>query len=296
MAKRPDIHEPLPADSTDVSTIDFVPQDEASKTRRDKAEDYAYTINHALACTATDLIDPYVGDWTQKYLKRRFSVGCGHDHSDDKSGTKFQNIVGELVGDFGAVPLTILVQRHMPWLMNAIRYAAEPILGDFFRHGAKEAAKNRAVDALQQGVPYSAEAYRAHAKEIYRYEMQHLPQGLVWTASAIGLNIATQKAIGNPSPASHIFAGKLVGSGLSTGLLFGVRGLAPETAHRWDRWATSNVLLPGAKVIGKLIGVHEKDIESVAQKKDALENRDWANQVRQQKASAAEPVASVATR
>ena len=281
MAKRPDIHEPLPADSTDVSTIDFVPQDEASKTPRDKAEDYAYTINHALACTATDLIDPYVGKWTQKYLNRRVSIGCGHDHSAD-GGSTAQNWIGEVVGDFGAVPLTILVQRQMPWLMDAVRYVAEPILGDFFRHGAKEAARTRAMEALQQGVPYSAEDFRAHAKEIYRYEMQHLPQGLMWTASSIGLNIATQKAIGNPSPASHIFAGKVTGSALSTGLLFGVRGLAPETAHRWDRWATSTVLLPGAKVIGKLIGVHEKDIESVAQKKDALENRDWANQVRQQ--------------
>ncbi|PZP86516.1 MAG: hypothetical protein DI582_02690 [Azospirillum brasilense] len=283
MQKKPDSHEPIPMDTT-ISTVDFAPQPEESKSRQDKGEDVAYTINHALACTATDLIDPYVGKWTQKYLNRRVSIGCGEDHGHDSSTA--HNWIGEVVGDFGAVPLTIFVQRKMPFVMDAVRYAAEPILGDFFRHGAKEAARDRAMQAMEEGKPYSAEAYRAHAKEIYRYEMQHLPQGLMWTASSIGLNIATQKAIGNPSPVGHILAGKVTGSAISTGLLFGIRGAAPETAHRWDQFATGKVLIPATKVLGKLFGVHEKDIESMAQKKEALENSRWAGHVREQKEQA----------
>jgi len=56
---------------------------EAHKTKEERAEDIAYTINHALACTVTDFIDPFVGNLTQKYLGKRISIGCGHDHSKD---------------------------------------------------------------------------------------------------------------------------------------------------------------------------------------------------------------------
>jgi hypothetical protein len=259
-----------------ASSIDFTPTREADKSRVQKAEDYAYTINHALACTATDLIDPYVGKVTQKYLSRRISVGCGDDHG---SGSHTHNWVGEVVGDFGAVPLTIGIQRFAPWIMDAVRYVAEPVMGDMFRHGAKKAAQASMLKAMDAGQPYNIEDFRTHAHAIYRYEMQHLPQGLMWTASSIGLNIATQKMIGSTAKPSHIFAGKLAGSSLSTGLLFGIRGFSPDSAHRWDKWATTNVLLPTTRAVGKLFGVRAKDVETMAEKKEAMENKHWTGRV-----------------
>ena len=87
----------------------------SDKSSAQHAENIAYTINHALACTATDFIDPWIGRMTQKYLRQRVSIGCGHDHSADH-GTAWQGVVGELVGDFGAVPVTVAVQHYAPWV------------------------------------------------------------------------------------------------------------------------------------------------------------------------------------
>ena len=64
---------------------------EAHREARDRTEDLAYTLNHAIACTATDFIDPevsrfvqnhgakYAPGWMQPYLAK-FRIGCGCAH------------------------------------------------------------------------------------------------------------------------------------------------------------------------------------------------------------------------
>jgi hypothetical protein len=54
---------------------------EAQKTKEERAEDIAYTINHSLACTATDFINPVIATLTEGRIKG--VGGCGHDHSGD---------------------------------------------------------------------------------------------------------------------------------------------------------------------------------------------------------------------
>ncbi|MCE2926129.1 MAG: hypothetical protein LW823_00570 [Rickettsiales bacterium] len=54
---------------------------ERDKTADQRAEDIAYTINHSLACTITDFINPIINSYTDG--KIRGVGGCGHDHSKD---------------------------------------------------------------------------------------------------------------------------------------------------------------------------------------------------------------------
>ncbi|MDX2113106.1 MAG: hypothetical protein SFW63_05195 [Alphaproteobacteria bacterium] len=54
---------------------------EQRKTSAERAEDIAYTINHSLACTLTDFINPIINSYTDG--KIRGIGGCGHDHSKD---------------------------------------------------------------------------------------------------------------------------------------------------------------------------------------------------------------------
>lgn len=251
----------------------------SDKTKAQHAENIAYTINHALACTATDFIDPFVSTKVQKYLNQKVSFGCGHDHSKDGDhghGSNWQGVVGELAGDFGAVPVTVLLQHYAPWFMDAIRWVSEPIMGDLFRNGAKAAATHQSKQAMLNGTPFSPEEYRARARELYHYEIQHLPQGLVWTVTAVVANVKIQKhVLHNPSDEKDIYAGKITGALVSSSLLFGTRAFATDKAKKWDEWATTKVFMPMTKSVGKWFGVEEKDVNSLIDRQKQMNDPNW---------------------
>ena len=48
---------------------------------------------------------------------------------------------GEFIGDFGAVPLTIGVQRYFPKVMNGIRRLTEPLMRPIFKYGIERSSK-----------------------------------------------------------------------------------------------------------------------------------------------------------
>jgi hypothetical protein len=260
-----------------------------TKTQAERSEDIAYTINHALACTATDFIDPYFGNLTQKHLGTRFSIGCGHDHRRDahhghacdhhahapKSHLK-QWWLGEVVGDFGAVPVTIFIQRMFPSLMKGLEKTLENTVGGFFRRGAEKSTRKWAE---KYQISNDSQEYKNHFQEMYHYEIEHLPQALVWTASSIVINLSTQKLTGNHAPLWQLATGKAVGASISAGLVVGARGLFPGAAHRWDAYTSERLFLPATKAVGKLFGVEERAVERLAEKEKALKEEGWTNRI-----------------
>lgn len=256
---------------------------EAKKTEAQQAEDIAYTINHALACTATDFIDPYFGNLTQRYLGKRYSVGCGHDHSKDSAhhdhnhhhhhGSHLKHWwIGEVVGDFGAVPVTVGMQRHFPGFMNGLRTLLEPLLGGFFRRGAERSARHW---AQAQGLSAESQEYKEQADAIYRYEIDHLPQAFMWTASSVALNLGTQRLVGNQAPLWHLVAGKTVGAGISASLVVGGRGFFPAAAHAWDTFTSEHLFLPATKVVVTMFEEDRGAVDRMAEKKKRLHANEW---------------------
>ena len=70
---------------------------ERQKTREQRAEDIAYTINHSIYCTLTDFINPPINAVTDNWL-RWLIPGCGHDHSGDAKGHDGSISVGHVHG------------------------------------------------------------------------------------------------------------------------------------------------------------------------------------------------------
>ncbi len=324
---------------------------EANKTKEQRAEDIAYTINHALACTVTDFIDPYVGNWTQDYLGKRISIGCGHDHSSDHThgttcghthhavslptcgpaphkhgpGCKHDHplipipeahepalpephphkhephepvatpraehtapahkpapikpaghlkhwVIGEVVGDFGAVPVTIAFQRFAPGLMDNIRKVVEPVLGPAFRVGAKLSANQWAG---QQNLSTSSKECKDKQQEIYEHEVRHLPQALIWTASSIAINLTTQRLLGNHAPLWQLAAGKAAGASISAGLVVSGRAMMPRTARNWDQATSKHIFLPLTKIMSPLAGISTQDVDRMASKQE----QSWSDKV-----------------
>lgn len=260
----------------------------STKTQAKRSEDIAYTINHALACTATDFIDPYFGNLTQKHLGTRFSIGCGHehkhehghDHTHHHSHAPHSHLkqwwLGEVVGDFGAVPVTIFIQRMFPSAMDGIGKVMEHALGGFFRRGAEKSTRKW---ALRNSVSNDSQEYKNHFQDVYRYEIEHLPQALVWTASSIAINLTTQKLTGNHAPLWQLATGKAVGATISAGLVVGARGLFPEAAHRWDSYTSTHLFLPATKAVGTLFGVEARTVEKLAEKEKSLKDEGWTDRI-----------------
>lgn len=265
-------------------------QREAAKTDAQRAEDVAYTINHAIACTVTDLVDPIIGDLTQKHLNKRYHIGCSdptHNHGPDNPPHKqWQWWVGEVVGDFGAVPLTIAAQRYAPGFMQGLRTTLGTVLGPIYHLGAEHSAK---AWARERGIAVGGKEYDERVKEIYTHEVDHLPQAAMWTASSMGINVITQKLVGNHGPWWQIGLGKLAGASISIAAVLGARAAMPETVRSLDQWTSRNLFLPATKTVGKAFGVDEKSVERMAQRDEKAEyGTGWRERVNAEASSSTE--------
>lgn len=280
---------------------------ERRKSKQQQAEDIAYTINHSLYCTLTDFLNPPINAATDGYL-RWLIPGCGHDHSKDgghhhhehgvpcthdhhhppanlsrwekvKQASKqafskerfIQYAKGEFIGDFGAVPLTIGVQRLFPNFMNGVRKLCEPAIGPLFKWGAERGTKSW---AKKYNVDTDSQEYKDHLAKTYEYEISHFPQAVVWTGFSLGLNTAYQMHA-DKSPmafdkklllkSSSVLSGILV----TAGVVVAARALAPDKMHSFDTWTSEKAILPATKTVGKVFGIKEADVDRMLEKEES---------------------------
>lgn len=264
---------------------------ERSKNQTEKASEWAYTMNHALSCGATDVfIQPFVGKWVSDAMHHgtmpkglhwlpnifekhdhghshdhghKHGPGCGHDHHHSPSlGNNLSHwITGEIAGDVGAVPLTVAVQRFFPGFMSSLRHMLEPFAGGLFRRGANRDALRWAND---QTTPVDAEQITAKAQELYEYEMSHLPQAVVWNAFSIPINLFAQRLTHSNLSYREMAVGKIFGAAVSNTMLIGGRAMAPDTFHRWDQWNSRNIVVPTTKFVGRVFGADTSQVDEIA--------------------------------
>lgn len=260
---------------------------EAEKSAEHRAEDLAYTLNHAIACTVTDFIDPYVNqfiqnkgadyapNWLKPYLAK-VHIGCGHDHGHQVTG--WQVWMPEFAGDFGSVPIVLAAQRFAPGAMHTVEKMLEPVVGTAFHNGAEKASKRWAD---RNGIAYDSEEYKQHVEDIYHHEISHLPQAALWTISSIGINAVAQRMAGNKNPWAAMIAGKAGGALFTSGLVVGTRMFAPKTVQSWDQATSKHIIAPGTRMIGELVGIDQKAIEHVLEnEQDRLESS-WEERLNQ---------------
>lgn len=184
--------------------------------------------------------------------------------------------VGEAVGDVGAAMVTIPIQRFLPGVMDGIRHVTEPVVGRLFRHSANRDAKK--WGARHDFAPDSQEVVN-RAQELYQYEMRHLPQMLVWTASSIALHYGVMRKLEPQITIGEFSRQKAAGAAITAGLIFGVRALAPSKAHKWDSKMGEHVVVPLTKKVGKLFGVEEHEVEAHQKRHAEDAPKNWQTRV-----------------
>lgn len=311
---------------------------ERNKTKEEKAADIAYTINHALVCAASDVIDPFVAAWSQKNLGKKihtswcnfthdhgehdhthkhdnttlkapfanpkkppiikpgdiqgkkFSLGpkqpekghihgagCGHFHDETPTfgGALKHWVIGEAIGDIGAVPITIAMQRYAPEFMEWLNTGMESIFGSRYEKSSQKAA---ITWALKNHIDPSSPEIKRYGNELYHHEVRHFGQAAVWTVASIGLNIASQKLItGNRHPISYMLLYKTLGAATSATLLLGGRAFFPEKFRDMDHWTSKNIFAPISSTVGNLFGVDEKEIKHFPEKP----TEDWQKRTKE---------------
>lgn len=219
---------------------------ERAKTKKERAEDVAYTLNNAVVCTIADSVAPFIGNSITQKLGNKSQLGKWY--------------VAELLGDYAAIPPTIWMQRHFPGAMAYISETVEPVFKKSLRKGAERANKEW---AQRHGVSEDSEEYKAHFDKVYKYEVSHIPQALIWAASATTLNVGMQLAMDKgQTPIHHILAGKIGGSSLAAGATLAGRTFFPDKAEKIDRYISKHFVLPAGEVeekLEKIVGHHDED-------------------------------------
>ena len=263
---------------------------EQQKTAEDRAEDLAYNINHAIASTVTDVIEPEVNKfiqndlinyspaWTKPYLTKMKL----HDNHGHVPITRGKALLAELVGDFGSVPVAVAAQRYAPEAMQVVEDALEPIVGKAFKNSAIKAT-NRWAE--QYGIAYNSKAYKQHVEEIYDHEISHLPQAVLWTFSSIAINVLTQRAVGVTKPWRSMIAGKAGSVMLVSGAILSARMFSPKFTRTLDKWTTKNIVAPSTRHVGKVMGISEEAIENVLEEQNDVKPANWEQRTKKQTAS-----------
>ena len=254
--------------------MDKAPENQVPRTPERQAEDIAYTINHAFACTATDLAGgPYVGHTILRHVFHK------HSHAADW-------FISEGIGDFIAVPITVAVQNRAPRVVDGVRKVMEGTLGWAFRKSAHREARAWARD---NAVTPDSEQAKDKEQQIYHYEIEHLPQAAVWTATSFAFNIAALKLFDkhlhhedhdHGAESLLALAGGLLGSKtFSTGLVVGTRAAFPDKAQKWDGFAARHVYLPATKGVSKLFGISPESVERMEKQREESEGGSWEQRV-----------------
>lgn len=199
-----------------------------------------------------------------------------------KMARKFLNtskrwLAAEAVGDLGAVPFTVMLQRKAPGFMDGLRRnIIEPAIGGGFRANTRRAAENW---GRAHGFDKNAPEVKERANELYEYEMRHMPQMVVWTVSSIGLNFAAMRLFHKLDPRQYedmtireFALVKGLGATMTAGLVLLVRGIIPGGAHKWDQTVGKHVIVPVMKTVGGLFGVKSEDVDRFQKQREELQS------------------------
>lgn len=248
---------------------------EARKSAIDKGKDVSYTINHTISCYTVDILSTAWVWWRNKKDHER---SHGHDHGHHGHGhhghshgdSWWQFVIGEVIGDAAAIVPTLAFQRYAPSFMQGMANTLEPVVGPLFRWSAN---RNASTWAKEQGLlPNSAEA-KEKAKELYRYEVDHLPQALVWTAFGVPMAAGMHRMVGIDNNFWRLAQLQLESKVISSGALLAGRGLFPDKMHQFDTWTSKNIYTPVAKVFGGGSDHEQPQTERVSVKQEVNEAR-----------------------
>lgn len=271
------------------------------------AVDFAYTLNHSIVCTLTDPITDVpitattASIWNklgknnaeplsasdvlnQLHPRQIFNTLKEETFSLKKDeGMRFNRItsffLSEVAGDFGAVPVVVGLQHFAPDFMSALGEAVRPIAEPIFKRAAERRVK---AEFALAGMGTDTPEFEERVRKIYEHELKQLPQAIMWTVASPTINIFLQKTLlGNKEDSvTSLLVGKALGAAITSALTVSLRAIAPDKAQKWDDWSSEKTGKPVARLIAKIFGVDEHELEEGMKQKHAQEHgKSWSKKI-----------------
>lgn len=191
---------------------------------------------------------------------------------------------GEFIGDLGAIPITVGVQRIAPGFMDGLRKVAEPVFGPLFKWGIERESQRWAKKHL---IDESSQEYKQHVKDVYEHELRHFPQAIVWTGSALALNTGYQM-YADKRQFDSVYKKLLLKSTscltnvlVTAGVVVAGRAFMPSRMRSFDQFTSEHFIMPATRAIGKPFGVTDEALRKVSEEKEKLDHGSWAERVSQ---------------
>jgi hypothetical protein len=193
-----------------------------------RGDTVSYALQHMVSNLAANIYEPWIDSRVQKKYYDHFKNGT-HGYGSYK-----QNFIGQIAGDVGGgaalITAELLIPNQLHTFTRAARKAIDPVY-ECFAHWAL-ADQKQAPDYAEQ-----VERWKT-------YQERSIVRSAVMMTAAMGTNIATQKAIGNPSPVKAIFGSRVVSMAVTTAITLVSRLLFPEQTRKFDKWVNNKVVQP----------------------------------------------------
>ncbi len=204
------------------------PKDAVKVSAQLRGDTISYALQHIVHNLAGNVYEPLIDSYVQHKYYDHFKNGA------QGYGSYKQNFIGQIAGDVGGgaalITAELLIPNQLHAFTRAARKAIDPVY-DCFAHWAL-ADQKQAPDYAEQ-----VERWKT-------YQERSIVRSSIMMAAAMGANIATQKAIGNPSPVKAIFGSRIVSMGVTTVLTLASRMFFPEGTRKFDKWVNDKVVQP----------------------------------------------------
>lgn len=224
---------------------------EANELARKKfGEDIAFGIQQTAACWATDFIDPIVGEKIQ------------HRLGDAAKMPKGSTWVGEVVGDSAAFFTFLGIQKFAPIITRTLHKISRKLFDGFIEKGAKGHLKHW---AKEHNVAIDSPEYNKEMEAYKEFQADNIAKSFIISAASIGLNVGTQRAIGNENKIWVIAVAKIAGALITVAGMLGLRFVLPQTTRKLDDELSQRYFSPLIQKTQKLFGA-EVDAHAAEEK------------------------------
>jgi hypothetical protein len=221
------------------------PADAKELARRQFGEDIAFGLQQTVACWATDFIDPVVGEKIQHRMGDAAKMPTG------------STWIGEFVGDTAAFFAFLGVQKFAPGITRGLHKISRKLFDGFLEKSAKGHLKHWAEE---HDVAIGSPEYKKKMEEWKEFQADNMAKSSIISAASTGLNIGTQRAIGNKNKIWVIAVAKITGALITVAGMLGLRFALPQTTRSLDEELSQRYFSPIIRKTQELFGAEVSEI------------------------------------
>ena len=243
----------------DATETDALPPDVPLETPKKRtkeqrlAHEVSYGLKQTLTCWATDFLDPPISSWYMKHFGKK-----------GQGGGIEQTAGGEVVGDtaafFAYIGLKQMFRSPIDMAINAVKSMGDASL-------TRMGKKSIAGWARSHGISEDDPRFKQRVEDYKQFQAENIVDSSIISVSATGLNVLAQRHMfGNNQTYGTILKSKLLGAGLTLGVMGGMNIVFPAASKAFDNELEERYVSKIIHKTKKMLGLKTDDVLPVITK------------------------------